>query len=78
MTAKVAFITGVNGITGSAICTHLVENTTASEWSKIYVTSRSPLTLPTSDKRVEFIALDFTKSPGELAKEMKSVCETVT
>lgn len=75
---KVAFITGVNGITGSAILRHLVKNTTADEWSRIILTSRSPLSIPTNDPRVEFIALDFSRDPALLAKEMTPTCTGVT
>lgn len=58
--SKVALITGANGITGSAILEHLAKHTTASEWSRIIITSRSPLKTTVSDPRVEFIALDFS------------------
>ncbi|KAM3068427.1 hypothetical protein ACMFMG_009564 [Clarireedia jacksonii] len=78
MSPKTAFITGVNGITGSAVCEYLVRNTTRDEWEKIIVTSRSPLVLDVTDDRVEFIALDFTKPPTELAQEMKEICKPVT
>ncbi|KAJ5556016.1 hypothetical protein N7513_003658 [Penicillium frequentans] len=74
----VAFITGANGITGSAIMDRLTKYTTSDEWSRIVLTSRSPLTLNIADPRVEFIALDFTKSPEELVKRMKVICTDVT
>ena len=61
MPGKVALVTGANGITGSAIAEHLCKNTTEKEWSKIIITSRSPLTLPFKDTRMEFIPLDFSK-----------------
>ncbi|KAJ5772720.1 hypothetical protein N7520_003249 [Penicillium odoratum] len=76
--AKVALITGANGITGSAIMDHLTQYTKSDEWSRIVLSSRSPLTLNVTDPRVEFIALDFTKSPEELVNEMKDVCADVT
>ena len=76
--SKVALITGANGITGSAILDYLTRNTTAGEWSRIIITSRSPLTLDVHDSRVEFIALDFTKSPDQLAQEMRPICTDVT
>lgn len=59
--AKTAFITGGNGITGSAILEYLVQNTTDRKWKKFVVTSRSPFKTTVSDPRIEFIALDFTK-----------------
>ncbi|OOQ89744.1 nucleoside-diphosphate-sugar epimerase GsfE [Penicillium brasilianum] len=76
--AKVALITGVNGITGSAILEHLVKHTTVSEWSRIVITSRSPLKMSVSDSRVEFIALDFSNTPEELAGQMRDRCADVT
>jgi nucleoside-diphosphate-sugar epimerase len=76
--AKVALITGANGITGSAILDHLVKHTTSEEWSRIIITSRSPLTLDIKDARVEFIALDFSKSREQLVQEMSSLCADVT
>lgn len=76
--AKQALITGANGITGSAIARYLVENTTKEEWSRIFITSRSPLQLSFSDPRMEFIALDFSKPPEELAASLKTVAKDVT
>lgn len=76
--AKVALITGANGITGSAILEHLVKHTTASEWSRIIISSRSPLKTTVSDPRVEFIALDFSNPPEKLAEQMRDPCGHVT
>ena len=76
--SKVAFVTGGNGITGSAIIEHLSQKTTPNEFSKIIVTSRSPFTLTVSDPRIHFIALDFTKSADELSKLMRDDCTDVT
>jgi nucleoside-diphosphate-sugar epimerase len=78
MSPKTALITGVNGITGSAVCEYLVRNTTRDQWEKIIVTSRSPLVLDVTDDRVEFVALDFSKAPTDLAQDMKEVCKSVT
>ena len=76
--AKVALITGANGITGSSILEHLAKHTTASEWSRIIITSRSPIKTTVSDPRVEFIALDFSNPPEKLAAQMGSQCADVT
>ena len=76
MTGKVALVTGANGITGSAIAEHLCKNTTAEEWSKIIITSRSPLTLHFSDPRMEFIPLDFSKPLKD--PKFESLCKDVT
>src|SRR5947209_9844365 len=74
---KVAFITGANGITGSAILEHLVQTTNSEQWSKIVITSRSPFKSAISDPRVEFIALDFSQKPEILEEEMGGVCKEV-
>ena len=75
---KVAFITGANGITGSAILQHLVEHTSANEWSQFIVTSRSPFKTIVSDPRIKFIALDFGEDVKTLATKMADVCSNVT
>lgn len=76
--AKVAFITGGNGITGSAILEHLVTKTDASQWSKIIVTSRSPFRTTVQDPRIAFVALDFTQNVEQLTGLMRGVCGEVT
>lgn len=75
---KVAFVTGVNGITGTAIADYLIENTAHDDFERIIVTSRSPMKVNRSDSRVEFISLDFLKSPEELATQMAATCSGVT
>lgn len=75
---KVAFITGGNGITGTAMIEYLVRNTSKEEFSDIIVTSRSPFATSVQDPRIKFIALDFTKDADTLAKEMEDVCRPVT
>lgn len=76
--AKIALITGGNGITGSAIIEYLVKNTTASEWRKIIVTSRSPFKTIVHDDRITFIALDLSNDPNHLIEKMAPVCGGVT
>ena len=76
--AKIALITGGNGITGSAIIEHLVANTTPAEWSKIIVTSRSPFKTTVHDDRITFIALDLSEDPKTLAEKMSLLCQGVT
>lgn len=78
MSSKVAFITGGNGITGSAILEYLVKNTKVDNFKRIITTSRSPFKTTVSDPRVEFIALDFTQQPDVLAKQMSDACSEVT
>jgi nucleoside-diphosphate-sugar epimerase len=68
--AKVALITGGNGITGSAVLEYLAKNTTPKEWSKIIVTSRSPFQTTVHDNRITFIALDLSNDPATLIKKM--------
>lgn len=77
--SKVAFITGGNGITGSAILEHLVRHTTPSEWRKIIVTSYSPFVPLVADPRIHFVALDFTRPPEVLVPQMRAAgCADVT
>ncbi|RDW56535.1 NAD(P)-binding protein-13 [Coleophoma cylindrospora] len=75
---RVALITGGNGITGSAILEHLVNNTTAKEWSRIIVTSRSPFQTTVCDDRISFIPLDFSEPSNIVAQKMRSECSSVT
>ena len=76
--AKVALITGGNGISGSAILEHLALKTSASEWRKIVVTSRTPLQTTLVDERIVFVALNFTKDSQHLAEKMRNVCADVS
>lgn len=50
---KTAFITGANGISGSAILEYLVKNTTKEDWESIIVTSRSPFKTTVSDPGIK-------------------------
>lgn len=76
--AKIAFVTGANGITGGGITEHLSTKTTAEEWSQIVITSRSPLAHGFSDSRIRFVALDFLEPVEELVLLMRGVCGSVT
>jgi nucleoside-diphosphate-sugar epimerase len=76
--AKVALITGGKGITGSAILEYLVKNTTAKEWSRLIVTSRSPFKTTVHDDRITFVALDFSQDSQILAEKMRAECGEVT
>ncbi len=76
--SRVAFITGGNGITGSAILEYLVTQTKPSEWSRFIVTSRSPFKTTVQDDRITFLALDFSKDSKTLAEEMRTACKDVT
>ena len=76
--AKVAFITGGNGITGNALMDYLLEETKSQEWSKIVVTSNSALASKVQDPRLVFIALDFTKDVKELIQLMQKECSETT
>lgn len=75
---KSAFITGANGISGSAILEYLVAHTTFEQWSEIIVTSRSPFKTTVSDPRIRFVALDFTEDPKQLVEKMRDVCKNIT
>ncbi|KAL5046074.1 hypothetical protein BDW71DRAFT_70485 [Aspergillus fruticulosus] len=74
---KVAFVTGVNGISGNAIVEHLIR-TPKTEWSKIIITSRRPLKNYWQDPRVEFIALDFLEPVETIVSKMTPYCGDVT
>ena len=76
--AKVALITGGNGITGSAIIEHLVKRTNEKQWKQIIVTSRSPFKTAVHDHRIVFVPLDFSQDSRTLAAEMKDSCASVT
>ena len=76
--AKVALVTGANGITGSAIIKHLVKNTTDADFSAIIATSRTPLVFDVSDPRLTFIAIDFLKPASELIPTLKDSLSSVT
>lgn len=75
--SNVAFVTGGNGITGSAIIEELVRSD-KDQWSRIIVTSRSPFKTTVHDPRIEFVALDFTDDAQTLAAAMKKTCADVT
>ncbi|KAI0547172.1 hypothetical protein F4679DRAFT_373124 [Xylaria curta] len=76
--AKTAFVTGANGISGSAIVEYLCNKTTSNEWESIIITSRSPSNLAIKDPRIKFIALDFTHDVLSLVEKMKGVCAPVS
>ncbi|KAI5367305.1 Putative NAD(P)-binding domain superfamily [Septoria linicola] len=75
---RIAFITGANGASGNALLEHLVDRTTSEEWSRIVVTSRSPLRKTYTDARVHYVQLDFQQRPGELIDLMANSCADVT
>ncbi|KAK8057770.1 NAD(P)-binding Rossmann-fold containing protein [Apiospora saccharicola] len=76
--AKTAFITGANGISGSALVEHLCNTTTPDDWSSIIVTSRSTFKPTVTDPRITFVALDFLHDVPSLVKQMQEVCRPVT
>nr|D7PI19.1 RecName: Full=Short chain dehydrogenase gsfE; AltName: Full=Griseofulvin synthesis protein E [Penicillium aethiopicum]ADI24957.1 GsfE [Penicillium aethiopicum] len=75
---KTAFITGANGLSGSAIVEYLCNTTTSDDWGSIIVTSRSPFKSTVMDPRIKFIALDFVNDVSSLVETMKEVCGAVT
>lgn len=72
-----AFVAGANGISGNAIIEYLIR-TSPAEWSRIIITSRSPLKNFWQDPRVTFIALDFLESAEENIAKMAAHCHDVT
>ncbi|KAG2421071.1 hypothetical protein HFD88_000687 [Aspergillus terreus] len=75
--AKVAFVTGANGITGFSIIEHLVRQP-KEEWSKIVITSRRPLPNAWVDPRVEFVPIDFLEPAEAIGSKLKDICADVT
>ncbi|KAL3474864.1 hypothetical protein BJX99DRAFT_271465 [Aspergillus californicus] len=75
--AKVAFVTGANGISGFAIVEHLIRQS-KEEWSKIIVTSRRQLANTWVDPRVEFVAVDFLDPVEKITSELRDICAPVT
>lgn len=76
--SKVAFITGANGVSGSAILDLVAQQTGDREWRKIIVTSRSLFQSHVHDSRLHFIALDFTLGADELISLMREACKETT
>ncbi|EYE98821.1 SDR family oxidoreductase [Aspergillus ruber CBS 135680] len=75
--SRVAFVTGVNGISGHAIVEHLIR-TPKSEWSRIIITSRKPSSNYWVDPRVTFIGINFLDSQEAIVEKMNFVCKDVT
>ncbi|GME31383.1 Nad-dependent epimerase dehydratase [Neofusicoccum parvum] len=76
-TAKVAFVSGANGISGHAIVEQLIRKP-KTEWRKIVVSSRRALPNYWIDPRVEFVAVDFLDPKEEVEAKLKRVCKDVT
>ncbi|CAK44055.1 hypothetical protein M747DRAFT_357323 [Aspergillus niger ATCC 13496] len=77
LTGKVAFVTGANGISGSAIVDYLVKQP-ANEWTEIIITSRSPIKTVYTDPRVRFVAIDFLEPAEAIVEKLKELCKDVT
>ncbi|KAF9884380.1 hypothetical protein FE257_001836 [Aspergillus nanangensis] len=75
--AKVAFVTGCNGVSGNAIVEYLIRQP-KEEWRRIVITSRSPLKSYWQDPRIDFVAIDFLAPLDEITGEMAGVCADVT
>ncbi|KAJ5485712.1 hypothetical protein N7530_000012 [Penicillium desertorum] len=75
--SKVAFVSGCNGISGHAIVDHLVRQP-ESEWSKIIVSSRTPLVHFWSDPRIQFVGVDFMWPHERIVERLAPVCSLVT
>ncbi|KAF4306152.1 nucleoside-diphosphate-sugar epimerase [Botryosphaeria dothidea] len=76
-TAKAAFVSGANGITGHAIIEHLIR-TPKSEWKKIVISSRRALPNYWIDPRIEFVAVDFLEPQETTIEKLKHACADVT
>ncbi|KAL2786973.1 hypothetical protein BJX66DRAFT_328211 [Aspergillus keveii] len=71
LNAKVAFVTGANGISGFSNIEHLSR-------SKIIITSRRPLPNAWIDPRVEFVAVDFLQPVEVISAKLRDICAEVT
>ncbi|KAI2871856.1 hypothetical protein CBS76997_4373 [Aspergillus niger] len=74
LTGKVAFVTGANGISGSAIVDYLVKQP-ANEWTEIIITSRSPIKTVYTDPRVRFVAIDLLGPVEVIVEKIKELCK---
>ncbi|KAL3422620.1 nad dependent epimerase dehydratase family protein [Phlyctema vagabunda] len=75
--SKVAFVSGVNGITGFSIVEHLIRQP-KEEWSKIIISSRSPLKYFWADPRIDFVAIDFLEPVEEIKKKLPEAAKGIT
>ncbi|UPL01960.1 hypothetical protein LCI18_012894, partial [Fusarium solani-melongenae] len=75
--SRVALITGGNGITGNALVEHLIRQP-KSEWSRIIVTSRSPLKYYWQDPRIDCIIVDFLAPTETIIAQLGPLCQDVT
>ncbi|KAF9890060.1 hypothetical protein FE257_006740 [Aspergillus nanangensis] len=66
--AKVAFVTGCNGVSGNAIVEYLIRQP-KEEWRRIVITSRSPLKSFWQDPRIDFVAIDFLAPLDEIIEK---------
>ncbi|KAH7074367.1 hypothetical protein BKA63DRAFT_543245 [Paraphoma chrysanthemicola] len=74
---NVAFVTGVNGISGYAIADFLVKQSDK-DWSEIIITSRSPLTIPFIDHRVRFVPIDFLDDNTRIERALQPYASRIT
>ena len=74
---KVAFVTGCNGVSGNALVEYLLRQP-KEEWSRIVVTSRSPLKNYWQDPRIEFLAIDFLEPVETIIQKMVPYCQDIS
>ncbi|KAL4862672.1 hypothetical protein BDV12DRAFT_207071 [Aspergillus spectabilis] len=76
-TPRVAFVTGCTGISGNAIVENLIRQP-KEEWSRIVVTSRSPLKNIWQDPRVEYVSVDLRAPVTTIIGQIEKCCKGVT
>ncbi|KAF2034279.1 nucleoside-diphosphate-sugar epimerase GsfE [Setomelanomma holmii] len=76
--SKVAFVSGANRLSGNAIIEYLIRLPKA-EFSRIIISSRSPLATTWQDHRVDFVAIDFLASVADIKQKLEEAgCHEVT
>jgi actin-like ATPase involved in cell morphogenesis len=70
---RVACIWGANGISGTAMIDHLIEQS-SNEWNHIICISRRPFQLNIKDNRIDFLSIDILNSTiDEIVNQLKTV-----
>jgi len=73
LTPRVACIWGANGISGTAMIDHLIEQS-SNEWNHIICISRREFQLNIKDNRIVFLSIDILNSTtDEIVKKLEKV-----
>ncbi|KAF2851657.1 hypothetical protein T440DRAFT_498198 [Plenodomus tracheiphilus IPT5] len=74
---RVAFVAGCTGVCGNAIVEFLIRQP-KEEWSRIFVSSRTPLKNYWQDPRVSFVAMDFLDPVENIIEKLPPSCAEIT